>query len=211
MKTMKNTRNLVMLLTEYRIMRKMSFEGVPSIYGLFYNHLSENVCLVMENVQVVNPFDKRYSVWPCTLDKFLPPSEVIPFAKVFAFLHEMLFVLQNIHRSDIAHCDLSPGNILIRSEPDSLKVFIIDFGSAIDVEELRSELSNPRMVMPQVARKLTFKSKGTLGFASPEVQLEQFPKTEPDNAKKVDIYSLGLLVYYLLFRTKLSDHVMEMQ
>ena len=40
MKTMKNTRNLMMLLNEYRVMRKMNFDGVPSVYGLFYNHVS---------------------------------------------------------------------------------------------------------------------------------------------------------------------------
>ena len=50
-----------------------------------------------------------------------------------------------------------------------LKVTIIDFGSAIDVEEIRSELANPRMMMSQMARKLSFKSKGTVGFSSPEV------------------------------------------
>ena len=217
MKTMKNTRNLMMLLNEYRVMRKMNFDGVPSVYGLFYNHVSQNICLIMENAQFQNPLDQRYAVWPYTFDKFLSfesPRDLVlspQFSKLFTFLNEFLFVLQNIHRGDIAHCDLSPGNILIRDEPEMLKVTIIDFGSAIDVEEIRSELANPRMMMSQMARKLSFKSKGTVGFSSPEVQLEQFPKTEPESTKKVDIYSLGLLIYYIVFKRKLQDRVLESQ
>lgn len=129
----------------------------------------------MENAQYSNPLDQRYAVWPFSFDKFLnlgSPLDLVlssQFTKIFTFLNEFLFVLQNIHRGDIAHCDLSPGNILIRDDPEMLKVTVIDFGSAIDVEEIRSELANPRMMMSQMARKLAFKSKGTQGFSSPEV------------------------------------------
>ena len=211
-KTMNTAKHLTMLLAEYRVMRKLSFRGIPALYGLFYSHESQNVCMIMENVQKHYALDKRYCVWPCSLHNFMAAGVGAAdclWPKVFCFLEEFLFVLQNVHRADIAHCDLSASNIIVRDEPERLRVFLIDFGSAVDVEDLRVELSNPRMVMPQVARKLAFKSKGTLGFASPEVRLEQFPKTEPDHAKKTDIYSLGLLLYYLLFQRKLSDRAEE--
>ena len=32
-------------------MRKLNFEGIPSVYGLFYSYEIDNVCLIIQNVE----------------------------------------------------------------------------------------------------------------------------------------------------------------
>ena len=52
-----------------------------------------------------------------------------------------------------------------------------------------------------------FKSKGTTGFQAPELLLDNFPRQEPKLTKKIDIYSIGLIVYFLIFRKRLLDEI----
>ena len=55
-----------------------------------------------------------------------------PLAK---FVENFCFIMSNIHRAEVSHCDLSPNNIIVNEGAgEDFKIWIIDFGSALDCE-----------------------------------------------------------------------------
>ena len=61
--------------------------------------------------------------------------ENLPFFRRLAmFVEKFCFIISNIHRAEVSHCDLSPGNIIVNEVNNDLKLWIIDFGSALDCD-----------------------------------------------------------------------------
>ena len=91
------------------------------------------------------------------------------------YIYQIAEGMKYVHFKDIIHKDLKPGNILI-CKNDLVK--ICDFGTAklISTEELTS----------------TSDMVGTLFYMAPELLLNQ------DYNNKVDVFSFGIVVYFLL-------------
>ncbi|KAI5179785.1 hypothetical protein NEOKW01_0248 [Nematocida sp. AWRm80] len=103
----------------------------------------------------------------------------LPYKAILRIFRDILVGLQYLHSNGIIHRDIKLGNVMI-SDTNELK--ILDFGLS----------------------KNTFHSApktfcGTPEFISPEI-LGRQPYT-----KKTDIYSAGMLVYFLLFRSDYSE------
>jgi len=87
--------------------------------------------------------------------------------------------LKYLHQYGIVHRDLKPENIILSDKTDNFTVKIMDFGL--------SKIMGP---MEKAAD-----GYGTLSFVAPEVLIRQ-----PYN-KQIDIWSLGVILYYMLTGT----------
>jgi serine/threonine protein kinase len=104
--------------------------------------------------------------------------------------------VQFIHSKNIFHRDLTPGNIMISNSNQN--VLLIDFGfSWIAEDKLNDDINNDNIKIRKAVNNFTTSRVGTLRFIAPEV-LNYKGKYD---AEKADIWSLGCIMYYLLFGT----------
>ncbi|EAS06228.2 Serine/Threonine kinase domain protein (macronuclear) [Tetrahymena thermophila SB210] len=107
------------------------------------------------------------------LSQYVKKNGPLPEQKAIGFLMQILAGFRVLHQNSIIHRDLKPANILMSG--NVLK--IADFGAARTVD-----LEN------QAATKI-----GTPLFLAPEIQEDK------EYGFEVDIYSLGVLLYFMLF------------
>ena len=98
------------------------------------------------------------------------------------FGKQILEGLEYIHRCKIAHMDIKPGNVLIDSD---LNVKLTDFSVSCNYSSL-----NPKT-------QFKFPLAGTSKFMAPEIISKEL--IEIREAEKIDIYSFGVSLYYLLY------------
>ena len=107
------------------------------------------------------------------------------------FSKQILEGLEYIHKCKIVHMDIKPGNIIIDS---SLCVKIADFGVSRSYENFE-----PNNIV-------RFPFVGTSKYMAPEILRKDNLKVK--YSEKIDMYSLGVTLYYLYFCDfpyKLSD------
>jgi serine/threonine protein kinase len=100
----------------------------------------------------------------------------LPEDEVRRYVHSIAHALEYMHRYGIVHRDIKPDNVVLVSPDLQSDVKIVDFGLAtiLGVNELAQD------------------PVGTLCYAAPELLLGQ------KYGKAVDVWSLGVLTYYLL-------------
>ena len=118
----------------------------------------------------------------CLIEQFIPgdslasliKSNKLTFRMFFSILRDLLDAVQTLHRTNLVYGDISPENVIVRIEGDDADGYLVDVDSAFI----------------NLADESAF--FGTLSFSAPEQLVEG--KALP----KSDIYSLGLLTYYIL-------------
>ena len=159
-------------LREIRVTAQLEHPGTPAVYdtGVETTPDGTRLWLVMQLLRgstleaLLNQADYQSS----------PPSV----AWAAAIAAQIAAVLADVHRVDIVHRDIKPGNVMIT---DGGLVKVLDFGIAI----LRGAGALPRLT--QVDRTV-----GTPAYMSPEQCLGQVVTAASD------IYSLGCLLLELL-------------
>lgn len=103
----------------------------------------------------------------------------IPYVDVINIFYELTKGLEYIHSQNIIHCDLKPENIMINR--DSMKIKIIDFGSAIysGTDKKHFYIQSRYYRAPEIVYCI-----GQITCA-------------------IDIWSLGCIIYEILFRKPL--------
>ena len=157
---------------EINISNKLKNRNVISHYGAFIENNLD--CIIMEHGKYGNLKDFKNKI----LQKdYLSESSLCFIA------YQILNGLKYIHISKIAHFDLKPQNIIIN---EYLEVKIIDFSVSVDYSKIHS-------------KKIKLPFRGTCFYMAPQII-----KTETINVKdldKIDLYSLGVILYYLAFNS----------
>eukprot|EP00479_Gromia_sphaerica_P011712 TRINITY_DN5897_c0_g1_i1.p1 TRINITY_DN5897_c0_g1~~TRINITY_DN5897_c0_g1_i1.p1 ORF type:complete len:138 (-),score=21.58 TRINITY_DN5897_c0_g1_i1:144-557(-) len=95
--------------------------------------------------------------------------------------------VQELHKNDIAHRDLSPENMVChKAKKRKLELKIIDFGAALKLQEGSQKLCD---------------CVGKKGYMSPEMDAGEY------DPQANDIYGLGICFYHMLGGSKMSNYI----
>lgn len=107
---------------------------------------------------------------------------------ILQIIEQLAIAVCNLHDINCIHQDLSANNILVDLDKNNkIKLKIIDFGLATDLDRLYSENDNSGTVLLP---------GGTPGFSDFAFSYYQI---YPKNEKQLDIYSLGANLYFMTF------------
>ncbi len=171
-----SARKLSSISREYEILRGCSFALMPKVLELI--NVGPTMVLVLEYIDAPALRD-FLSDAPIDADSF------------YLIALSVTKILTSIHRQDLIHRDLSPGNILYN--PNNGLVRVIDFGSALEFPRQARAVINPHFV------------EGSPPYMSPE----QTGRLNRGLDYRTDFYSLGAIFYRLLTGTlpySTTDH-----
>jgi serine/threonine protein kinase len=160
-------------LREIRVTAQLEHPGTPAVYDTGVQTAPDGSTQLWLVMQLL-----RGSTLEALLNHADYESSPPPVAWAAAIAAQIAAVLADVHRVDIVHRDIKPGNVMIT---DGGLVKVLDFGIAI----LRGAGALPRLT--QVDRTV-----GTPAYMSPEQCLGQVVTAASD------IYSLGCLLLELL-------------
>jgi serine/threonine protein kinase len=160
-------------LREIRGTAQLEHPGTPAVYDTGVEEAPDGTTRLWLVMQLL-----RGSTLEALLNQADYASSPPPVAWAAAIAAQIAAVLADVHRVDIVHRDIKPGNVMII---DGGLVKVLDFGIAI----LRGAGALPRLT--QVDRTV-----GTPAYMSPEQCLGQAVTSASD------IYSLGCLLLELL-------------
>ncbi len=153
------------IFTEVRILSTLQHDRICSVIDFFDE--KEWYFIVLPLMEGGDVFDR--------VGKLNNYSEDVARNLVFQMLRGIAF----LHEHNIAHCDLKPKNLLLKSKDDDSSVVLADFGFA-------TEVFAPNSISKQC---------GTPYFVAPEVILGDGYDT------RADMWSVGVIVYSLLSGT----------
>ncbi len=158
--------------SELNITNKIKNKNIITYYGVHELKKNELDCIIMEYAKFGNIRDFQKNI----LNKKDLSEQLLCF---FAF--QILNGLKHCHKCKIAHFDLKPQNIII---DDYLNTKIIDFSVSLDYSKTKSN-------------KIKLPFRGTNFYMAPEVI--QKKTINVIDLNKVDLYSLGVILYNLAF------------
>lgn len=106
------------------------------------------------------------------------------FDEIFSFFRDITSGLHHLHANGYIHRDLKPSNCLLHKSGTKLTVHVSDFGE----------------VQAATARRNSTGATGTISYCAPEVLQRETPGGSFGNfSTKSDIFSLGMIVYFMCF------------
>ena len=175
MRRLRRTRGAIeRVQTEIRVLRALQHENVVSLMDVVEEKERQRMYLIMEMVNgssLQDLIQKEGDGMPGT-GRALPPSQV-------SFLiGQALTALQYVHGRGFVHRDVKPANLMITST-GLLK--LTDFGVVEELDKYKAE--------DKVSKTL-----GSPAFQAPEIARG----AEEYSGTKVDVWALGVTIYYLL-------------
>ncbi len=152
---------------EYQIMRMFNTEGIIKAYSL--EKCQNSLAMIIEDF-------KGKSV------EMLLPDQTFDLAQFLQLSIRISKALGQIHRQNIIHKNINPGNIIWN--PQTGQVKITDFGISTELLSEAPEAHDPKII------------KGTLPYISPE----QTGRMNRNLDFHTDFYSLGVTLYEIATR-----------
>ena len=120
-----------------------------------------------------------------TPKNLFPGSRQLSFDEIYSLFKDITSGVAYLHSNNYIHRDLKPSNCLLHREGGKLRCLISDFGE----------------VQPEnVVRKSTG-STGTISYCAPEVVKMDAAGRYGNFTTKSDIFSLGMILYFMCFGT----------
>ncbi|KAL1297840.1 hypothetical protein AAFC00_006367 [Neodothiora populina] len=114
----------------------------------------------------------------------IPAPRKMQFDEIFSFFRDITSGLHHLHKNNYIHRDLKPSNCLLHKVGQKLTVHVSDFGE----------------VQTTSAKRASTGATGTISYCAPEVLKRETPDGEFGNfSTKSDIFSLGMIVYFMCF------------
>jgi len=129
-----------------------------------------------------------------TLREILDRREEYSLRKLIDIVTKVAFALAHAHAHHVAHRDIKPENILVGSFGE---VLLLDWGLAKVWEREGNgsiEVANDTEIKTEKSMTMSGKLQGTLCYMSPE-QVQR----DPNINCSTDIYSIGVILYEVLF------------
>ena len=159
---------------EFNISNKFKNQNIITIYGAYEIKKNELDCIIMEYAKFGNLTKFKTTI----LKRVKLPEQLLCF-----IANQILNGLNHLHKCKIIHFDLKSQNIII---DDRLNVKIIDFSVSLNYSKIKSN-------------QIRLPFKGTNFYIAPEVIKSKVININDLN--KVDLYSLGVILYNLAFGT----------
>ncbi|KAF3006469.1 hypothetical protein E8E13_003507 [Curvularia kusanoi] len=108
----------------------------------------------------------------------------MPFEEIISFFKDITSGLNHLHANGYIHRDLKPSNCLLHRDKYGMKVLVSDFGEVQSANVARNSSG----------------ATGTISYCAPEVLRQEQPGGPYGNfTTKSDIFSLGMIVYFMCF------------
>ena len=160
-------------LKEIYFQQKLHHKNITSLYG--YYEFKENSCIAMDYAKYGDLEN---------FQKTIIPNKNISETLLAFFALQILEGLLYCHQNKVIHMDIKQQNILIY---DDLNIKITDFSVSQSYDHLQS------------GDKFQLPLFGTVLYMSPEVLC--LMKIDVDELNKTDIFSLGVVLYNLAFKS----------
>ncbi len=106
--------------------------------------------------------------------------------EIYSFFKDITSGLRFLHASGYVHRDLKPSNCLLHQVGGEIRVLVSDFGEVQATTAIRKSTG----------------ATGTISYCAPEVLRRESPDGPYQNfTVKSDIFSLGMILYFLCFAT----------
>jgi len=150
-----------------------------------------------------------------SLDRYLRyKGEVLPEIEVETILRQIASALDYAHKIKfgdyfLAHRSLKLSNIFVKNADNGLRIFVSDFGLSRLIGEGKVLFKNQQMLLEEMMSndeliknnkpdvETTYKFLENYSFLAPE---QKFKDLNENITYKADIYSFGVLAYYLIAR-----------
>lgn len=113
------------------------------------------------------------------------PGRKLPLEEIYSFFKDITSGLNHLHINGYIHRDLKPSNCLLHDDGtgERPRVLVSDFGE-VQVEDMVRKSSG---------------ATGTISYCAPEVLRRQSSGIYGNFTRKSDIFSLGMILYFLCF------------
>ena len=159
-------------INELNISNKLKHKNIIKFYGVYEIKKNEIDSIIMEYAKFGNLREFK---------KNILKREVLSEQLLCFLTFQILTGVKHFHNCKILHSDLKPQNIII---DEYLNIKIIDFSVSLDYSRINSS-------------KIKLPFRGTNFYMAPEVIKSKIINIRDIN--KIDLYSLGVIIYNLAF------------
>lgn len=159
-------------INEFNILNKLKNINIISSYGITEILKGELDCVIME-------YGKLGNIKSFMRNKL--KRDYLSESLLCYFTCQILNGLIYCHKCNICHFDIKPQNIII---DEFLNAKIIDFSISLDYQKIKTN-------------KIQLTFRGTNAYMAPEVIITKI--IDKNNLNKIDLYSLGVTLYFLAF------------